>query len=84
MLNFLQHATSSLWHEGDRGERLQLDGRVLDRAGRTVSSALVELWHADTGGGVDESRYRAALTTGPDGRFVIRTVLPGHICADAI
>ena len=72
-------ATSSLWRDGDHGERLQLDGRVLDRAGRPVSGALVELWHADAGGGVDESRYRAALTTGADGRFVIRTVLPGHI-----
>lgn len=72
-------AASSLWREGDRGERLQLDGRVLDRSGQAVSGAQVELWHADTGGGVDETRYRAALVTAADGRFVIRTALPGHI-----
>jgi len=72
-------ATESLWREGDRGERLQLEGRVLDRAGRAIAGARVELWHADAAGGVDESRYRAALTTDAGGRFVIRTVLPGHI-----
>lgn len=71
--------TAELWREGDRGERLALRGRVLDRDGRPVAGALVELWHADAFGGVDESRYRAAQRTGAEGRFGIRTVLPGHI-----
>ena len=71
--------TADLWREGDRGERLALRGRVLDQAGRPVAGALVELWHADAAGGVDESRYRAAQRTGAEGRFGIRTVLPGHI-----
>lgn len=71
--------TADLWREGDPGERLKLQGRVLDRKGQPVADALVELWHADTTGGVDESRYRAAQRTGADGRFGIRTVLPGHI-----
>lgn len=71
--------TADLWRDGDRGERLSLQGRVLDRRGRPVADALVELWHADAAGGVDESRYRAAQRTGADGRFGIKTVLPGHI-----
>ncbi len=71
--------TADLWQEGDKGERLKLQGRVLNRKGQPVADALVELWHADTSGGVDESRYRSAQRTSADGRFGIRTVLPGHI-----
>jgi protocatechuate 3,4-dioxygenase beta subunit len=44
-----------------------------------VADALVELWHADSSGSVDESRYRTAQRSSVDGRFGIRTVLPGHI-----
>ncbi len=71
--------TADLWRKGDRGERLKLQGRVLDRTGRPVADALVELWHADSSGSVDESRYRTAQRTSADGRFGVRTVLPGHI-----
>jgi catechol 1,2-dioxygenase len=69
----------SLWREGDSGERLFLRGRVLTREGQPITDALVELWHADAQGGVDESRYRTAQRTKPDGTFHIKTVLPGHI-----
>ena len=71
--------TASLWREGDAGQRLELQGRVLNRRGQPVRDALVELWHADATGGVDESRYRAVRHTDVRGRFGIRTVLPGHI-----
>jgi len=71
--------TADLWRDGDPGERLALQGTVLDRSGRPVAGALVELWHADAAGSVDESRFRATRHTGADGRFAIRTVLPGHI-----
>lgn len=71
--------TADLWREGDPGDRLKLHGRVLDRKGQPVAGALVELWHADSTGSVDESRYRTAQRTSADGRFGIRTVLPGHI-----
>jgi len=69
----------SLWREGDKGKRLLLQGRVLTPQGRPVPDALVELWHADAEGSVDESRYRASQRTKPDGSFGVRTVLPGHI-----
>ncbi len=71
--------TADLWREGDQGTRLHLQGRVLNHAGRPLADALVELWHADANGSVDESRYRATRRTGADGRFGIKTVLPGHI-----
>ncbi len=68
-----------LWQPGDPGQRLRLRGRVLTIKGLPVANALVELWHADGAGSVDESRYRAGLRTGEDGYFGIKTVLPGHI-----
>lgn len=70
---------TTLWRQGDIGRRLQLRGRVLSTDGSPVTNALVELWHADGAGNVDESRYRASQRTGDDGYFGIRTVLPGHI-----
>ena len=71
--------TADLWQGGDTGERLKLQGRVLDPRGRPVADALVELWHADSSGSVDESRYRSAQRTSEDGGFGIKTVMPGHI-----
>ncbi|MDH3713737.1 MAG: hypothetical protein OET44_07820 [Gammaproteobacteria bacterium] len=72
-------AVTTLWRPGDPGQRLQLRGRVLTTGGAPVSNALVELWHADGAGSVDESRYRTSQRTGEDGYFGIKTVLPGHI-----
>ena len=72
-------ATAELWRAGDPGQRLHLQGRLLSESGAPIAGALVELWHADAGGGVDETRYRSAQRTGPDGSFGIKTILPGHI-----
>ncbi len=69
----------SLWREGDKGKRLLLQGRVITPKGQPIENALVELWHADALGGVDESRYRTSQRTKPDGSFGVKTVLPGHI-----
>lgn len=71
--------TTNLWRDGDTGQRLRLEGRVIASSGRPVANALVELWHADALGGVDESRYRCAQRTDSRGRFQINTVYPGHI-----
>ncbi len=65
--------------DGVDGQALNLQGRVLDTSGRPVSNALVELWHADAIGSVDESRFRTAQTTDAKGLFRIKTTLPGHI-----
>ncbi|MGI9331951.1 MAG: hypothetical protein ACR2RL_02230 [Gammaproteobacteria bacterium] len=68
-----------LLRAGDRGQRLHLQGRVLTPDGAPVGGALVELWHADASGGVDETRYRSTQRTTSNGTFGIKTVLPGHI-----
>jgi catechol 1,2-dioxygenase len=71
--------TADLWRDGDEGERLYLQGRVLDPRGAPLADARVELWHADAAGSVDETRYRATRRSDATGRFAIKTVLPGHI-----
>ncbi len=66
----------SLWQPGDPAPPLQLSGRVLNTRGVPVPEALVELWHTDAAGAYPP--LRASLRSGVDGRFGIRTVLPGH------
>ena len=70
---------ANLRGQGVEGKPLNLQGRVLDTAGRPIAQALVELWHADSIGSVDESRFRTAQTTNSKGLFRIKTILPGHI-----
>jgi protocatechuate 3,4-dioxygenase beta subunit len=69
-----------LWHPADPGLPLEVHGRVLDGDGKLLSGASVEIWQADHAGhyDVDGNRYRAKLTTGPDGTYRVTTVMPGH------
>lgn len=77
--------------DGATGERLILEGRVLDGDGASVPDALVELWQADPAG-----RYRhpddaasdavdrrfigfGRLPTDGEGRFRAITVRPGPV-----
>jgi protocatechuate 3,4-dioxygenase beta subunit len=78
-----QHAGEPL------GERINVSGRVLDRAGRPVRSALIEIWQANSAGryihGVD--RHPAPLDpnftgagrclTDDEGRYRFVTIRPG-------
>ena len=74
---------------GPIGERILLQGRVLDENARPVPHTLVEIWQANSGG-----RYRhrndsylapidpnfggcGRMITDADGRFAFRTVKPG-------
>src|SRR5204863_10150602 len=43
-----------------------------------LSGALVDLWHADDKGEYDNTgfRYRGHVSTGPDGAFRFRTIMP--------
>jgi protocatechuate 3,4-dioxygenase alpha subunit len=73
------------------GERIRVEGRLLDGEGRPVSDGMIEIWQADPGG-----RYRHPADagtpapdedfvgfgrsgTGPDGRFAFETVKPGSV-----
>jgi len=73
------------------GERIRIDGRVLDGEGRPVTDALVEVWQADVAAGDAD---RAGDDVGPDGsaglgrsgtdregRYRFETVRPGRVLA---
>jgi protocatechuate 3,4-dioxygenase, alpha subunit len=73
------------------GERIRIEGRVLDGEGEPINDALVEIWQADAQG-----RYahpadprssnasfkgfgRVGTGVDPDNRFVFETVKPGSV-----
>ncbi len=75
-----------------RGERITVEGRVLDGAGVPVDDALIELWQANAAGRYahpDDDRDAVALdpafsgfgraATGADGSFRFETVKPGRV-----
>jgi protocatechuate 3,4-dioxygenase, alpha subunit len=92
------------WHEvghelggdlaacGAAGERVAIEGRVLDGDGAPVSDAMIEVWQANAAGRYDhpedlqESKPLdpnfhgfGRVATGPDGRFRLRTIKPGPV-----
>jgi protocatechuate 3,4-dioxygenase alpha subunit len=73
------------------GERIRLEGRVLDGAGEPINDALLEIWQADSQG-----RYahpldprgsnarckgfgRVGTGTDPECRFLFETIKPGSV-----
>lgn len=68
--------------EGAPGEPLVVRGDVTGDDGQPVDGARIEVWQCDAAGLYDvqlpdgETRFRGVLTTGPDGRYEIRTVVP--------
>jgi protocatechuate 3,4-dioxygenase beta subunit len=69
---------SNLREPGDRGRPLELSGFVLTARCRPLRGAVVDLWHADDKGEYDNVgfRYRGHVTTGVDGTFRFRTIVP--------
>ena len=75
--------------EAGDGERIRIEGRVLDGAGAAVSDAMVEIWQADGQGRYahpadprnSNARFRGfgrvGTGTDPEHRFVFETVKPG-------
>src|SRR6201987_5944354 len=74
--------------EGARGERIRLEGQVIDGDGKPINDALVEISQPDGTGeypqSVDDAREigfrafgRAGTGTDPKNRFVFQTVKPG-------
>ncbi len=63
---------------GAGGRPFELSGFVLTRRCRPLGGAVVDLWHADDKGEYDNTgfRYRGHVTTGPDGAFRFRTIMP--------
>lgn len=81
-------------NERSKGERITIEGRVLDGEGEPVLDAMVEIWQADANGIFDHAGDprrtqadphfkgfgRAETTNG--GRFWFRTVRPGPVPAE--
>ena len=75
--------------EAGDGERIRIEGRVLDGAGEPVGDAMVEIWQADGQGRhahpadprSSNARFRGfgrvGTGTDPEQRFVFETVKPG-------
>ena len=82
-------ARDLLWKDGGvvlfpgRAERITLTGQVFDGNGAPIHDALFETWQADPAGafpsGHDGARPHGygRVSTDPDGRYAIETVLPG-------
>jgi protocatechuate 3,4-dioxygenase beta subunit len=69
----------SLLEPGLKGERLVLEGRVLDRDCRPVGRALLDVWQCDAEGVYDNRGYRLRghLFSDAEGRFRLETIVPG-------
>jgi len=66
-----------------KGEPLWVSGRVLDRDGRPIAGARLDVWQTSSDGFYDiqdrtqpEMNLRGVFTTGPDGRFFFRSIEP--------
>ena len=64
--------------KGMAGTPLTLTGRVLDRRGRPLRGALLDVWHADHSGAYDNQGFtlRGKLHTDDEGRYTLRTIKP--------
>jgi protocatechuate 3,4-dioxygenase beta subunit len=64
---------------GLAGTPIELGGRVLGTDGRPLSRALLDFWHTDDTGEYDNDGYRCRghQYADADGRYVLRTIVPG-------
>ncbi len=67
----------------DQAEVLFMSGQVRDLDGRPLAGAVVDVWHADSRGnyshfdaGQSEYNLRRRITTGADGRYRFRSIMP--------
>jgi protocatechuate 3,4-dioxygenase beta subunit len=70
---------SSFRESGLPGTPLELGGRVVSTDGRPLSRALLDFWHTDDSGHYDNDGYRCRghQFTDADGRYVLRSIVPG-------
>ena len=67
---------------GLAGEACYVVGTIRDLEGKPISGAKLDVWQADADGmyesqlGMEEPFLRAVFRTGPDGKYLIRTIAP--------
>lgn len=66
--------------DGTAGERFTLTGYVFDKDCKPVAGAWLDFWHADGNGVYDNEGYRLRghQFTDKQGRYVLKTVVPGE------
>lgn len=66
--------------DGELGTPLLITGVVRDRACRPIAGTVLDLWQADSAGDYDlqGSRLRGRLSTDAEGRFAVRSIVPGR------
>jgi protocatechuate 3,4-dioxygenase, alpha subunit len=82
--------TNDLLTEDAAGERIRIEGRVIDGDGQPISDAMIEIWQADGQGRYAHPADRRALAntrfkgfgrsqTDAEGRYRFTTVKPGAV-----
>jgi protocatechuate 3,4-dioxygenase alpha subunit len=81
--------TNNLIVQGIEGEKIRIEGRVLDGDNIGIPDAMVEIWQADTKGGFAHGRQHQGANTGfkgfgrvePDheGNYHFITIKPGRV-----
>jgi protocatechuate 3,4-dioxygenase, alpha subunit len=66
---------------GLKGERISIEGRVLDGDGKPVNDAAVEIWQADAEGNYGTKAFRGFGRSATDdkGTFRFQTIKPGRV-----
>ena len=82
--------TSNLVTPDTSGERIRLEGRVLDGDGQPVGDCMLEIWQADAQGRFSDPQDKRALPnsafkgfgrcgTDPNGDYAFDTIKPGQV-----
>lgn len=77
--------SDELADEGVAGERIEVQGRVVDGRGEPMADAMLELWQADALGryadaeAISGFRGFGRVPTGADGTFAFRSIKPGRV-----
>lgn len=80
-----EHVTDALpMREEDKDQpRMVMRGRVMDLRGAPIKGAVIDVWHSTPEGrysgihgNIPKQYYRGKITTGADGRYECRSILP--------
>ena len=63
------------------GERVSIEGRIVDGDGKPVNDAMVEIWQADSRGRYGSKAFRGfgRSATDAQGKFRFQTIKPGRV-----
>jgi len=89
-IGFTALAADAIAPPGEAGERLTIEGRVVDGDGKPIGDAVLEIWQADAGGkyahaedatkgAVGEFRGFGRILTDAGGVFRFTTIKPGSV-----